>query len=69
MKEYEVKQKAIDFQEELNELLKKHETYLYAEDEYGREILEITAFRRRVYDMTLFNEDGSIRELFPLKKG
>ncbi|MDD3443176.1 MAG: hypothetical protein PHW89_07930 [Sulfurimonas denitrificans] len=63
------KQEIINFQDELNKLLKKYDCYLYAEDEYGRELLDIKAFRSMVFDLQLFNEDGSVRELFKYKRG
>lgn len=45
------------FKNELEELLKKHSAYLYAEDGYGAEILEISAHIIDVFDGIVQTEE------------
>ncbi len=53
-----------DFQRELIKLTEKYNCCLYAEDEFGREILDICAYSEGIFDMQLFTEDGKKRQLF-----
>jgi len=46
----ECKEEEQSFKKELQELLVKHNVYLYAEDCYGAELTDIMAFKRGTFD-------------------
>ena len=58
------KQDMCEFQRRLIELTKEYDCYLYAEDEYGAELLNIQAFNSKEFDLELFNANGEKRRLF-----
>ena len=52
----ECKEEFLAFKEEMQALLVKHNVYLYAEDEYGAELIDILAFKRETFDGSIQDE-------------